>query len=113
MKQYSAQTVFGWGCERGNDMRDGLRKVNWEREWNNNYGKTTKGERQTHGSETALKEEVKILPSLNYYAVTIEMTPCVPEELKKKKKTVRSSLINYRNSKNEKEGFGHYGKRIG
>lgn len=64
-------------------MRDGLRKVNWETEWKNNYGKTTKGERQTHGSETALKDEVKILPSLNDYAVNIEMTPCVPEELKK------------------------------
>lgn len=43
----SAQTVFGSGCERRSDMRDGLRKVTWETEWKKNCGKTQR-ERGKH-----------------------------------------------------------------
>ena len=78
--------MFGWGCERGSDKRDGLRKVNWETEWNNNCGKTTKGEGWAHGSETALKEEIRSLVCLKDYAVKTEMTPVFQKNWKKNEK---------------------------
>lgn len=39
-------------------------------------------ERGKHMEVKQHEELIKILPSLNDYALNIEMTPCVPEELK-------------------------------
>lgn len=65
-------------CSMGGkcNMRERVRKTNWERNKDNSYGRKTK-EMSTHWRKTKFKEETrKNLSKLKNYIVKIEMTSC-------------------------------------